>query len=520
MYQPYMPVPYQGYYPPMLYQPYMPHFVGGQRGRVPARVVYPRQMSPVPLATSGRATPDKERSSPDVAARNTESPQASHNVKKPSQRGRPMVYVPRVQTPFQAMYYSPYHQPYPGGYYFLPEDPRIAASLQQPRYPYYPGPIHPHPMMPHHYAGAPFIPATVVRPAGQASPEGAPLLGEGDPKERARSNSSPSPQGRAYSPAVSPGSTVAGQHIQLLPSTRHIPVHLYNRSGTPSSSSRSSTPMGGRDSPEQSSEDVRKNLEPDYLKSVSPKLEMQERRASAQSPLARVITQKKGYVREEVETTATAVSHSSMSRSVEYHAAMYVSRESTSPIHNGERSDGRSNKSKEGRKIPAKLDIPTTGFSRQFSEDIETPTEITNLVRMIDETIDEQAEFRDEDDLSRVPNSFATRLGAKGSSGKLHLNIPKRPSMDTSGGSASSSSPSASPTGSDDRKPTYAGVLRRRLPTSSEEIDPSMLEPQTPHTPAGFISPGDDVDTDPLGILRNLNINASAENQRTYKYFS
>ncbi|KAK3090246.1 hypothetical protein FSP39_010333 [Pinctada imbricata] len=270
---------------------------------------------------------------------------------------------------------------------------------------------------------------------------------------------------------------MGGQHIQLLPNARHIPVHLYNRSGTPSSGSRSSTPMGGRDSPEQV-EDMRRVLESEYLKSAS------------------------------------------MSSSVQYNASMIVSEESMSPVHNGERSDGASStRRKDGRRMPSKLEIPT-GFSRQFSEDIETPTEITNLVRMIDETIDEQAELGMREQMTlENQNSFASRLSSKSSSGKLYLNIPKRSSMDTSG-SASSSSPSASPTGSDDRKPTYAGVLRRRLPTSSEEIDPSMLEPQTPHTPAGFVSPGDDIDTDPLGILRNLNINASAENQRTYKYFS
>ena len=154
-----------------------------------------------------------------------------------------------------------------------------------------------------------------------------------------------------------------------------------------------------------------------------------------------------------------------------------------------------------------------TGFSRQFSEDMKTPTEIKNLVKMIDE------EGEDKSDNSTnpipIPKSISrSPENATGSApGRLFLKIPTQQEIAESTESLSTSSSESS-----DGRPTYARVVRRRLPSGSADID--NLEPQTPHTPAGFTTPGAEVDTDPLGILKNLTINSTSENQRTYKYFS
>ncbi|XP_062616187.1 probable helicase with zinc finger domain isoform X1 [Saccostrea cucullata] len=509
--QMYVPVPYQGYYPPVMYRPYVSPFVGGGmggRGRVPARVIYPRQVpvsgsSPKSSSPAKSSGSDGERvASPDIT-RNTESPQGHGSSKKGhSSRSRPMVYVPRIPAPYPAMYYP--YQPYPG-YYYLPEDPRLAQAHT--RYPYVAQGIPPQ-VYPHPYPAGPYI-GPAIRAASQVSPENTPSPGERSPNSQRSHSLSPGPQRppRSQSPALSPNSVaaaVAGGHFQLLPNVKHIPAHLYPKPGSTSSNSRSSTPLGGRDSPatEKASEEVRASLEHDYLKSVSPKLDLQERRASAQSPLARVISQRQGYIREELEAMT---SHSSqrMITNSHYQSMMANNRSSSATLQNG------AGGIEKNEKKPSKLDLHSaTGFSRQFSEDITTPTEITNLVKMIDDMDDQES-----NNLSH--QSFAAH---KNTSGRLYLNIPQQQEV-VMGGSASSSPPSGSPP-SGDQKPTYAGVLRRRLPSAQGDIDPSLLEPQTPHTPLGFTTPGTEIDTDPLGILRNLNINASAESQRTYKYFS
>lgn len=520
--QMYVPLPYQGYYPPVMYRPYVSPFIGGGgvggRGRVPARVIYPRQV-PVNGSSTKSSSPakssgsDTERvASPDIT-RNTESPQGQGSVKKgQSSRSRAMVYVPRIPAPYPAMYYP--YQPYPG-YYYLPEDPRLAQTHA--RYPYIAPGIPPQ-VYPHPYPAGPYI-GTPIRPPQGGSPENTPSPGERSPNSQRSHSLSPGPQRppRSQSPAMSPNSAAAvaaaaaaaaaagaGPHFQLLPNVKHIPAHLYTKAGSSAGNSRSSTPLGGRDSPatERAGEEVRASFEHDYLKSVSPKLDLQERRASAQSPLARVISQRQGYIRDELEAMTL---HGG--QRTHYQNIVTTTRSSSGSMQNGSRvmEKGRSNKK------PSKLELhSTTGFSRQFSEDITTPTEITNLVKMIDDNDDVDMETR-----QLTHQSYAAQ---KNTSGRLYLNIPSQQEL-AMGESASSSPPSGSPP-LGDQKPTYAGVLRRRLPSAQGDIDPSLLEPMTPHTPLGFTTPGTEIDTDPLGILRNLNINSSAENQRTYKYFS
>ncbi|XP_060071826.1 probable helicase with zinc finger domain [Ylistrum balloti] len=491
--QPYMPVPYPGLVPHVVYNRQgVPHIVGSPaQGRIPARGYHPRHPSllAIPKVRPG----DKDKVKVDSSQPDAMLPGKKMSSVAP--RGRQIMYMPpRMSAAYQQMYYYPHHF---GGYYYMQDDPRVLMNQQHPRGPllHQLGPQHPsqfYPILRPHYAA----------------------VGPEDVEDKRSQTSSPaSSQGRSGSPVTSPGSSVASQQIQLLPNVRHVPIHLFPRTATSASSSRSSTPQ--RTESPHIPQDIATVIDPQasqkieagYLKSSSPALEHQERRGSANSPLARVIAS--------AQRQAPTNTDSGLVLSTPYSSGfgdMIV------PGQNGDVNDMV--KKDKAKRTPVGLRLET-GFSRQFSEDLETPTEITDLVKMIDETIEEGHESAEEEEewnkqMSESSKSFRSHASSLTASRKLHLKIPQQSSTETS---ESSGSPPTSPPGSD-QKPTYAGMLRRRLPPASNDIDPNLLEPQTPHTPAGFISPGTDIDTDPLGILRNLNINASTEKQRTYKYFS
>ncbi|XP_033744648.1 probable helicase with zinc finger domain [Pecten maximus] len=493
---PYMPVPYPGLIPHVVYNRQgVPHILGSPaQGRAPVRGYHPRHASPLAIPKVRPGDKDKVKvdpSQPDVIIPGKKLPSMT-------QRGRQIMYMPqRMSAACQQMYFYPQHY---GGYFYMPEDPRVLINQQLPR-----GPVL-HPLGPQHPSQ--FYP--ILRP--HYAPVG---LDDAEDKRSSQTSSPVSSQGRSGSPATSPGSSVASQQIQLLPNVRHVPIHLFPRTATPTNSSRPSTPQ--RTESPQVSQDMGTTIDPKasqkieagYLKSSSPALEHQERRGSANSPLARVIAS----AQRQVPTTAD----SGLVLSTPYSSGFG---DMIMPGQNGDMNDVV--KKEKTKRTPVGLRLET-GFSRQFSEDLETPTEITDLVKMIDETIEEGHESAEEEEQwnrqskSESSTFFSSRTTkTMAATRKLHLNIPQQSSTETS---ESSGSPPSSPPGSD-QKPTYAGMLRRRLPAATNDIDPNLLEPQTPHTPAGFISPGTDIDTDPLGILRNLNINASTEKQRTYKYFS
>ncbi|KAJ8319176.1 hypothetical protein KUTeg_004267, partial [Tegillarca granosa] len=533
MYPPYLQMPYQHLYNPFMYhRPYLPYhqLMGGglpATRRSPNKVAYPRTASPVGFHGNPKRSGERDKVSPEAMRGVDSPPLVSKKVANNASNPRTMVYMPRMPpTAYPPMYYYP-PQAY-GGYYYMPDDPRLAA-MQHPQLPYLQH--HPFTSISPHPGG--LYHASPLRPhlAQQHSPESASFLGEGDhsPEKGSPHRGSPLSQGkdlRPYSPSVSPGSTVAGQSIRLLPNVKHVPEHLISgaRAHTPTSNSRSSTPHR-TDSPDvyQQDSNNRKEVvgspeEPNYFKTVSPVLDNQERRASAQSPLARVIASAKRQGSPSMETEL-GTSPQSRSFSTYYKASVTVSREATSPVHNGERHDGNimTSSKLERNHHPGSLQLQT-GFSRQFSEDLATPTEITNIVKMIDESIDEQVEEEEENNLSKKTSSsssYTQRITERTHTEKLFLNIPHQAPLNTS-----NRSPSSSPPNGDDHRPTYAGVLRRSLPPAQPEMDLVGIEPQTPHTPAGFTTPNAEIDTDPLGILRNLNINSSAENHRTYKYFS
>lgn len=460
---PYMPLQYHpGYYPPVIsYRGLMPHqYVGG--GRMPGgKVHHPRGVNPrlqVPVRATKIADKDKS---------GRESPVGG----KKGGRPRTMMYpIPRAQLPG---YYPAIHPAYPYGmpYYLIQEDPRVAAMHRGP-YPIYPQ---------HPYAAA----ANFGTPFQQSPPShGSEDSGRNSDEGRDSRSLSPAAQGQYVTPSSSPSSTIAGQPIHFLPNAKHVPVHLLGqRSRTPTSNSRSSTPRE-TESPLDSGHRGEVQGELDYM---AVAIDTQERaRSSAQSPLGRVIAS--AQRRQEATIQSSSVYESKR----ETHTPTRYSEERTMAQH------------KSSLKI-------STGFSRQFSEDMKTPTEIKNLVKMIDE----EGEDRSGTNPIPIPKNLSKSPdNTTGSApGRLFLKIPTQQEIAESTESLSTSSSEGS-----DGRPTYARVVRRRLPSGSGDID--NLEPQTPHTPAGFTTPGAEVDTDPLGILKNLTINSSTENQRTYKYFS
>lgn len=63
-----------------------------------------------------------------------------------------------------------------------------------------------------------------------------------------------------------------------------------------------------------------------------------------------------------------------------------------------------------------------------------------------------------------------------------------------------------------DQKSIYVGVLRRRLFLVQGDIDFSLFEFMIFYILFGFMIFGIEIDTDLLGIFRNLNINFLVEN--------
>ena len=469
--QPYMPIQYHpSYYQPFLYRPFLPQYVGGRMSapKVHSRGVNPRLQVPV------RSTKIAEK---EKGGR--ESPVAG---KKPG-RPRTMMYVPRGPLPYSPFYPPhPQYNPYGVPYYMIPEDLRLAAMH---RHPY---PIYQHPCQ---HPNGNFFPFP-NSPPSHISDDGSQKSDDG----RDSRSLSPSTLGQNVTPGSSPSSTVSGQPIHFLPNVKHVPVHLIGqRSRTPTGNSRSSTPRD-TDSPFDISVESKHEAqaEMDYM---AMSIEMQDRRSSAQSPLGRVIASAQRRLTHETSSSHTSHVTSSHESRTETHTHTRYSEERTLAQH----------------KSSLKL---STGFSRQFSEDIKTPTEIKNLVKMIDEESAAEECSENSTNPIPIPRSSLPRLSqnATGSApGRLFLKIPTQQEIAESTESLSTSSSESS-----DGRPTYARVLRRRLPSGHGDIE--NLEPQTPHTPAGFTTPGTEVDTDPLGILRNLSINSTSENQRTYKYFS
>lgn len=486
-YPPYMP--YHPQFAPFMTRPYIPSY-GANRmfstSRMPQR----------PVATNIQTKPHSKETDKSVSEKTGENLHAMRHVPYVQPRTR-LVYVPRypmTYNPYLVYPHQPYHSPY-----FIPDDARAVPFppyvSQFPHSPYMGQPVYGMPQF--HTSGVHHVDVSVDGPAQRLS--------------RMETD-----RHKTLSPGSSPSPSLAGKNIKLLPNVKHVPVHLRDSPGPPGTRSSDSSPPVSAASPislplsPQSSVDDDRNFSDNETQvntakaSVIPSL--YDRRTRTNSPLS------KQY------KANTEVGIKGTDRKTTGSPASLSSCDSPSPDsgYGPSNSDVPNSKPEKSRSHQLYLKLPT-GFSRQFSDDLETPTEITDLVRMIEESIEEKDEEKVEDIVS---NENQTKSVA--SSQKLYLNLPSR----TRTRSESPNSPlSTSPSSQNDERPTYAGMVRRRLPSwspTSHDMDMNTLEPQTPRTPAGFITPSTDTDTDtdPLGLLKNLNINGTASNQKVYQYFS
>jgi hypothetical protein len=469
----------------------------GPKMKLPAQPALPVQRDDEDRSDSPRATatPPKPASS---------KQQAQASVSQPPKKSVQKRMVAVNMMPRMPMY-QPYYS-YPQ--YVIPsEDPRyMQMPLQAPYYYSYPNmPRHPYPYM----VPQPVHVQVQPRPgSGSVSPASS------DGAVKGNQPSSPTDSSQSDTLSMSPGST-AGQHIQLLPNVKHVPTHLlYSASGS-GNNSRSSTPVlanspapqqqGGlaRDSPRNSQGEMefptfrRRHHSGPRPVSQSPSYSSQGSHESSTSPV--------------LNGDQTAAVYSSEASQKGAYSEVKVKSQSKSISKTTER---QTLAAKAPRAL--KLNTNTTGFSRQFSDELGTPTEITNIVRMIEENIDED----DEEDAERTADILFRKEAAMHQNkpsppaGKLFLNLPVQKSANEPIQSSSSSSHE------DDVMPSYARAVRQQLPSYREtDFDPSMLEPQTPMTPAGFHTPGTDMNTDPLELLRNLNINNDNLNKSAHGHF-
>lgn len=491
------------YYGPVMYRAHPGLYPPGMVGKLPQN----KGTLQKHLGAHKQKTPAQQQSLPlqrdDDEERSTESPKQenssqrtlpprlqqntpTHGAKK-SSPGKGLValnVMPRMPM------YPPYY-PYP--YMLAQEDPRYMGIGMPPQPPYYytygnmPRAQYPY-MMPHP------VPMQVHPRQGSGSVSPA-SSSEGT----ARGTNPTSPTGsNTDSQSVSPGSGAGfqpHQHIQVLPNVKHVPSHLlYNTPGS-GSNSRSSTPVmanspvpnqqGARDSPRNSQGE----LDIAYT-----------RRRQHSGP--RPVSQSPSYSSQSShESSASPVLNGDQMSSAQKQSDKALPHKQ----HGGVSEQQASVTSRMQKQL--RLNTNAAGFGGQIGDELATPTEIRNIVKMIEENIDEGDE----------EESLFSKQQTKPSppAGKLFLHLPIRTAPNEVQQSSSGSSQD------EDLRQMYAGPPpRQQLPSYREtEFDPAQLEPQTPMTPAGFHTPGTDLNTDPLEILRNLTINSDNLNRSTHGHF-
>ncbi|XP_070187827.1 probable helicase with zinc finger domain isoform X2 [Littorina saxatilis] len=447
---------------------------------------------------------------------------ASHTLRSPGrfhQRGRLPVYqLPRMPLPLHYPLpqvhpmYTPQIHP---GYHMMPEDPRV-ASLHAP-FPYsaayHPqqllqlrGPItgpHSHLHGPHFHQGLPLH----AHPTHAASPS--PQGRGGTPSNDDSQDSGSSPEaGRSSSSSVTGG-------FQVLPNVKHVPPHLMRGGLQPSSqsSSRSSTPIN----PERGPIPVPSYLNEGRRTPVSDRPYSPANYAARSSPLSEAHRDRSGSRERDFGA----------SESADLGNPFAASGAGNSPSGESSPPESKVPPLVSSRKTnnPKQLRLKT-GFSRQFSDDLPTPTAITDIVRMIEENIEEGSENSDSSASSPVMpqrTQLMTRLNGRNaalSSLQLDLVAAQRQQQNAMmGGSnnTSHSTPSSSdsPATMNGERPTYAGIVGKpHVQGQGLMPDISQVEPQTPRTPTGFTTPGSDPQLDPYGILKGLNIEATSVGRR------
>lgn len=503
---PYQPYPYMG---PLVYRPHpgMYPTVGGKgqvrgavpkqsaakQARVPAQPVIPLQRDDEDHSESPRATPPKSSTSKQSGTAGSQQP------KKSGQKRMVAVnMMPRMPM------YQPYFA-YPQ-YMLPPDDPRYLHMPQPPLYYTYPN-------MPRHPYAHPYMMPQPVHVQMQTRPGSGSVSPASSSDGATKGNRSQSPTGSNQSDvqSVSPGSNT-GQHFQLLPNVKHVPTHLLYSTPGSGSNSRSSTPvLSNSPAPQQQA----------AMASDSPRASQGDmefpsfRRRHHSGP--RPVSQSPSYSSQGSHESSTSPVLNGDQTSTYRTETQTVVVKSESAVNSMSQSSSKVEKQSVAAKAPRalKLNTNTTGFSRQFSDELGTPTEITNIVRMIEENIEEVDEDQETGRTADMLFRGDTHQRSKPSppAGRLFLNLPVHPLNDHQQSSSSSSQ-------EDDFRPSYARVIRQQLPSYREtDFDPAMLEPQTPMTPAGFHTPGTDINTDPLELLRNLNINNDNLNRSAHGHF-
>ncbi|PVD39317.1 hypothetical protein C0Q70_01946 [Pomacea canaliculata] len=454
---------------------------------------------------------------------------------KPS-RGRMTAYpfsrLP-LSYPLPTMYpIYPNNHPSHQGYYLLPDDLRLAALQQQYSFPYNHQPIIRPPLGGPHthlhgpvYHGIPLHSPFGSGQHGLASPsdrgdEGVEARGSPDTRLNTGNSSSPIPA------------------FQVLPNVKHVPPHLRPGLNPPSqNSSRSSTPVNqvpmpsipglapgplpeGRGTPvserpyspanygvgrsstplsaEEASQDVKDRGLPNFAKS-----------AATSNLVSDIMTGTGNRPVKALSEEGAAETYAEVSANQNNYTAATPASASL-----------------KNKRDTKQLRLQTTGFSRQFSDDLPTPTAITDIVRMIEENIEEGTESSEN---TPSPSAVPQRIhfvslhnGRNAALSSLQLDLTaaqqlqhQQHNQPGSANSQPSSSDSSSPASKNEERPTYAGVVQKMPPSPGTLVpDISQMEPQTPRTPSGFMTPGGDMDLDPFGILKSLNIEATNAEQR------
>lgn len=454
--------------------------------------------------------------------------------------------MPFYQAPRMPQSYYPYPLQHPlsaqpsryaySGYY-LPEAAAAAALYQQ--YPFG-GPV---PLnmrirgaVPHPYAASPYQPfpykhllsASAV-PLGMGPPPE-----HGDPVEknirREANNVNMLGNGAA-------GILAGGHDFQVLPNVKHVPAHLLQATTSSPNSSRSSTPAGMDRSPMVSAHlqqegrhtpvSERPYSPANYAPHGSPQDDLHRDRSNSREwepeTEADVIAR---FINMPTTVSSAPAGIGDYGEKVAGGMAMAASSATAKKSNN-----------------PKQLRL-TTGFSRQFSDDLPTPTAITDIVRMI-EDIDEKPERSLENEAGGTSGSShgsspttvqggQQRLRSNGRNSalnSLHLNLVAAQqqqlaavcSRSSSTGPSSQSTPSSdSPAALNGERATYAGVVGKAMPSGQGGLmlDLHYMEPQTPRTPYGFITPGGEGMEDPFLMLRNLPLTVTSTRKTPSDDFS
>ncbi|KAL8565745.1 hypothetical protein ACOMHN_058380 [Nucella lapillus] len=429
-------------------------------------------------------------------------PHAARSPHRQSARARlPLFHMPRVPLHYSMPQIHPLLAPtptplhHPAAFYLNPDDPRL-APLQGPIPPLY---------APHTYITPQIRGPTTVAAPYSVIPfhQGAPLQVHAHPPSTG-ATPTPTPPRRdppgeeASDPLSSPDAK---------PSAGHVPSYLRPGGGAASSqsSSRSSTPMGGLF-----------QAVPPYLQEapapVSERPYSPANYAARGSPL----TLMAGDLPDRAPT-ADRDPGGGPEREAAAQQPASPSSTVTDPMGGG--SAAGKAPPVGGRKVnnPKKLSL-RTGFSRQFSDDLPTPTAITDLVRMID--IDEALEDgRGGEGGGDSPPSQRTQLltrlnGRNAALSSLQLDLASaqhRQHHHALAGHATPPCGASSGSALNGERAAFA-VMMDLGPGAGDMLAPdiSLMEPQTPRTPSGFVTPGGEVAAvDPQGILKSLNISSS-----------